>query len=191
MILVIDNYDSFTFNLVQYIKQFEKEVLVVRNNRIDIDEIKRLEPDYILISPGPGNPDEAGISLEIIKEFHKTIPILGVCLGHQTIAQFFGAKIRKAASPMHGKVSLINHDKRTIFNKIPNPVSVTRYHSLIVDPETLPDCLEVSAVTDTNEIMAIRHKVYKVEGMQFHPESIMTDYGMEMLKHFFLTKTCV
>lgn len=189
MILVIDNYDSFTFNLVQYIKQFEQKVLVIRNDLISIKDIEKLNPQHILISPGPGNPDQAGLSLDIVQHFHKSIPILGICLGHQVIAQFFGAKIKKALKPMHGKISEINHDQKTIFSNITNPISVTRYHSLIVESETLPHCLEVSALSDTGEIMALRHKKYKVEGMQFHPESILTEYGKELLENFFIPKT--
>lgn len=185
MILVIDNYDSFTYNLVQYIKTFQKEVLVKRNDQITIDDIKKLKPGYIVLSPGPGNPDTAGICLEVVHEFHQEIPILGVCLGHQIIAQYFGAKIVKAIRPMHGKVEEIDHDRKGIFNRIPTPFTVTRYHSLIVDRETLPDCIEISARAKENEIMALRHKKYKVEGVQFHPESIMTDHGMQLLKNFF------
>ncbi|PLR95967.1 anthranilate synthase component II [Bacillus sp. T33-2] len=186
MILVIDNYDSFTFNLVQYIKQFDKNVAVIRNDQTTIDEIKKMDPEFILISPGPGNPEQAGLSLDIVKEFYKTTPILGICLGHQVIAQFFGTKIIQAERPMHGKVSLITHDGQSVFNNMGSPLSVTRYHSLIVDSKTIPDCLEVSAVSPTGEIMAIRHKKYKVEGMQFHPESILTESGIQLLKNFFI-----
>lgn len=191
MILVIDNYDSFTFNLVQYIKQLEEEVLVIRNDRTTIEEIEKLNPEYIVISPGPGNPDQAGLSLEVVEKFHKHIPILGVCLGHQVIAQFFGATISMATKPMHGKASVINHDGKTIFANISKTITVTRYHSLIVEPETFPSCLEVSATSEKGEIMAIRHKQYNVEGVQFHPESILTEYGMTILKNFFIPNKVV
>ena len=185
MILVIDNFDSFTFNLVQYVQEIGEEVIVLRNNQVSLKEITDMNPDYILISPGPGNPDTAGICLDVVKNFYQEIPILGVCLGHQIIAQAFGGIVKKAAKPMHGKISLINHDQNEIFQDIPSPLPVTRYHSLVVDESTLPNCLEISARTTDGEIMAIRHKKYKVEGVQFHPESILTESGMKMVRNFF------
>lgn len=184
LILVIDNYDSFTFNLVQYIKEIGHEVKVVRNDEISIEGIRAMNPTHLLISPGPGNPDSSGLCLDIVKELYRGIPILGVCLGHQIIAQAFGGKVKKAAKPMHGKVSYITHDQSGVFVGLQTPLSVTRYHSLIVDT-SLPDCLEVSAVTEEGEIMALRHKEYKVEGVQFHPESILTDSGLQMMRNFF------
>lgn len=185
LILVIDNYDSFTFNLVQYIQSVGEEVEVVRNDEISLQNIRDMQPDSILLSPGPGNPDTAGICLSIVKEFHQEIPILGVCLGHQIIAQAFGGKIHKASKPMHGKVDEIIHDGRQIFKNISNPTPVTRYHSLIVDESTLPSCLEISAKTENGEIMAIRHKQFPIEGVQFHPEAILTENGLQMIQNFF------
>ncbi|PLT28631.1 anthranilate synthase component II [Peribacillus deserti] len=185
MILLIDNFDSFTYNLYQYVLEIGEEVVVKRNNDITIDEIKRMNPDHILLSPGPGKPDEAGICLDVIREFHKTIPILGICLGHQAIARAFGGRVIKARRPMHGKVSRVLHDSKTMFKDIPETFSVTRYHSLIAEKESLPDCLEASAVAEDGEIMALRHKKYQVEGLQFHPESIMSEHGHALLKAFF------
>ncbi|MFZ3580417.1 anthranilate synthase component II [Virgibacillus sp. DJP39] len=187
MILVIDNYDSFTFNLVQYMKQLNQEVFVVRNDKLTIEEIKAINPSAILISPGPGNPSDAGISLEVVKQLHHKIPILGVCLGHQTIAQAFGATIVKAKQPMHGKVSSIHHDGKGLFENLHNPMSVTRYHSLIVESASLPDCLVSTATTNDGEIMALRHKRYPVEGIQAHPEAILTEAGLDLLHNFFIT----
>ncbi|MEB3103284.1 aminodeoxychorismate/anthranilate synthase component II [Ferviditalea candida] len=184
MILVIDNYDSFTYNLVQYLGEIGEEIEVHRNDEIDIAEIERLNPDHILISPGPCTPNEAGISLELIRHFKDKTPILGVCLGHQAIGQAFGGKVVQAARMMHGKTSEIYHDEKTIFSGIPSPFTATRYHSLIVERESLPDCLEISAETSEGEIMALRHKTYPVEGVQFHPESIITDYGIQILRNF-------
>lgn len=184
MILMIDNYDSFTYNLVQYLGELGEKLVVKRNDHITISDIERLTPDWIVISPGPCTPNEAGISLSIIRELAGRIPILGVCLGHQTIAQAFGGKVVRADKPMHGKTSSVYHDGRTIFAGIPQPFNATRYHSLIVERESLPDCLEVSAWTDTGEIMAIRHREYVVEGVQFHPEAILTEYGKELLANF-------
>jgi anthranilate synthase/aminodeoxychorismate synthase-like glutamine amidotransferase len=170
LILVIDNYDSFTHNLIQYIRQVtEQEVLIKRNDQITIKQIEQLKPDFILLSPGPGNPSEAGICLEIVESFYKTIPILGVCLGHQTIAQAFGGTVEKARQPMHGKISMIQHDQQGVFCGIDSPIHVTRYHSLIVNKETLPEELEITALTEDGEIMALRHKQFPVEGVQFHP----------------------
>lgn len=185
MILVIDNYDSFTFNLVQYIQQLNKVVLVKRNDDITIEAIKQLNPSHILLSPGPGNPNSAGICIDVVHHFYKAIPILGVCLGHQTIAQAFGASIVKASRPMHGKVSQIKHDSKGIFHSLNNPLKVTRYHSLIVDPATIPSSLEVSATTNEGEIMALRHKIYNIEGIQAHPEAILTEDGLHLLRNFF------
>ncbi len=184
MILVIDNYDSFTYNLVQYLEGFGKEVKVFRNDQITLEKIEELSPLCIVISPGPGTPSKAGISVEVIKRFGKRIPILGVCLGHQAIAEAFGGKVVRAKRIMHGKTSLIYHDGRTIYRGIPNPFEAVRYHSLIVERESLPDELEISAWTDMDEIMGIRHKEYPIEGVQFHPESIMTQKGKEILKNF-------
>ena len=186
MILVIDNYDSFTFNLVQYIKTIREDVAVIRNNHLTIEQIEEMKPDYILLSPGPGNPDSAGICLDIVRRFYRNIPILGVCLGHQIIAQAFGGIIKKAARPMHGKISFITHDQSDIFRNIPSPIQVARYHSLLVDESTLPPFIEVSAKSEDGEIMAIRHKHYKVEGVQFHPESILTKNGLQMLQNFLI-----
>jgi len=185
MILMIDNYDSFTFNLVQYIQQLGENIIVKKNNEITIDEIKSMRPTAIILSPGPGNPNQAGISLSVVEQFHKSIPILGVCLGHQVIGQFFGGKIVKAKQPMHGKTSSINHDGKTIFKGLKNPLKVTRYHSLIIQKSSLPNCLQISACSEDKEIMAIRHKVYPIEGVQFHPESILTECGLNLLQNFF------
>lgn len=185
MILVIDNYDSFTFNLVRYLHQLDKELLVKRNNEITIREIEQINPSHILISPGPGNPDTAGICLDVIDHFFDKIPILGVCLGHQVIAQAFGGSIIKAKKPMHGKVSSVHHDEKGIFHSLENPLNVTRYHSLIADPTAFPDSLEISAETGEGEIMALRHKTYKIEGIQAHPEAILTEDGLKLLRNFF------
>jgi anthranilate synthase/aminodeoxychorismate synthase-like glutamine amidotransferase len=184
MILVIDNYDSFTYNLVQYLGELGEKVCVYRNDRITLDEIKRLKIDKIVISPGPKTPREAGISNDIILEFGKKIPILGVCLGHQCIGYVFGGKVVRADRLMHGKTSMISHDGKTIFKGLPNPFSATRYHSLIIERKTLPSVLEVSAWTKDNEIMGLRHKDFKIEGVQFHPESILTKVGKDLLKNF-------
>jgi para-aminobenzoate synthetase component 2 len=184
MILVIDNYDSFTYNLVQYLGELGEEVVVRRNDEIDLAGIEALRPDHILISPGPCTPNEAGISLALIDRFKGKIPILGVCLGHQAIGQAFGGEVVKAERLMHGKTSPIYHDGRTIFEGLPSPFTATRYHSLIVRAETLPDCLEVSARTAEGEIMGLRHKEYAIEGVQFHPESIITDHGHHLLRNF-------
>ncbi|MBM4762840.1 aminodeoxychorismate/anthranilate synthase component II [Bacillus sp. B15-48] len=185
MILVIDNYDSFTFNLVQYLQTMDEDVIVHRNNQLSLEDINALNPKYILISPGPGHPNSAGICLDIVKKYHDKIPILGVCLGHQIIAHAFGGKIKKAKIPMHGKVSQISHNQTDVFHDLPTPMNVTRYHSLIVDESNLPNCLEITAKSEDGEIMGIRHKHFKIEGVQFHPESILTDYGIRMLQNFF------
>ncbi len=184
MILVIDNYDSFTYNLVQYLGELGEEVVVKRNDEIDLDGIAALKPDHILISPGPCTPNEAGVSLAVIDRFKGEIPILGVCLGHQAIGQAFGGDVIRAERLMHGKTSPIEHDGRTMFEGLPNPFTATRYHSLIVKRETLPDELEISAQTQEGEIMALRHKRYPIEGVQFHPESIITEHGLQMLRNF-------
>lgn len=187
MILVIDNYDSFTYNLVQYLGELGKEMVVKRNNQVTIREIENLSPNYVMISPGPCTPNEAGISLEAIRHFAGQIPIFGVCLGHQAIAQAFGGKIVRAKKQMHGKTSAIFHDGRTIFKDLPNPFVATRYHSLIVEKSSLPACFEISAWTEEGEIMAIRHRSYWIEGVQFHPESILTESGKKLLSNFFNT----
>ncbi|MDI4649349.1 aminodeoxychorismate/anthranilate synthase component II [Cohnella hashimotonis] len=183
MILVIDNYDSFTYNLVQYLGELGQDIVVKRNDEIDLDGIAALKPDHILISPGPCTPNEAGISLSLIDRFKGEIPIFGVCLGHQAIGQAFGGDVVRAPQLMHGKTSEMSHDGRTIFEGVPSPFTATRYHSLIVKRDTLPDCLEISAETD-GEIMGLRHREYVVEGVQFHPESIMTDHGRTLLQNF-------
>lgn len=184
MILMIDNYDSFTFNLVQYLGELGQELVVKRNDEISIKEIEELNPEFLMISPGPCSPNEAGISLEAIEYFAGKIPIFGVCLGHQSIGQVFGGDVVRADRLMHGKTSQIHHNNQTIFAGLENPLTATRYHSLIVKKETLPDCLEVTAWTDEQEIMALKHKTLPIEGVQFHPESIMTSFGKEMLQNF-------
>lgn len=181
---MIDNYDSFTYNLVQYLGELGEELVVKRNDETSIDEIRELNPRFLMVSPGPCSPNEAGMSLEAIKAFADHIPIFGVCLGHQSIAQVFGGEVVQAERLMHGKTSEMHHDGRTIFRGLPNPFPATRYHSLIVKKETLPSCFEVSAWTAEGEVMAIRHKELPVEGVQFHPESIMTTAGMDLLKNF-------
>ena len=185
MILVIDNYDSFTYNAVQTIGLFNKEINVARNDKITLKEISLLSPSHIVISPGPCTPNEAGISIELIKNFAGKIPILGICLGHQCIGQAFGGKVIRAPYPIHGKTSQIYHDKKTIFKGIKNPFTATRYHSLIIEKSTLPSSLEISAETD-GLIMGIRHKKYNVEGVQFHPESFLTREGKKLIKNFIL-----
>jgi anthranilate synthase/aminodeoxychorismate synthase-like glutamine amidotransferase len=184
MILVIDNYDSFTYNLVQYFGELGAELRTYRNDKITIDGIKKLKPEKIVISPGPGYPKDAGISIAVIKEFAETVPILGVCLGHQAIGEAFGGKIVQAKRFMHGKTSQIHHDGRTIFKGLPNPFTATRYHSLLVERSSVPACLEISAWTDQEEIMGLRHREFKVEGIQFHPESILTTEGKRLLGNF-------
>lgn len=184
MILLIDNYDSFTYNLYQYVGELNPEIVVYRNDQITIKEIEELNPERIIISPGPCTPREAGVSCDVIKHFAGKIPILGVCLGHQAIGAAFGAKIVRCPEIMHGKTSLIYHDGKTIFKGLPNPFEATRYHSLIIEKESLPDCLTVTAWTKDGIIMGIRHKEYVVEGVQFHPESILTRVGKDLLKNF-------
>jgi para-aminobenzoate synthetase component 2 len=188
MILMIDNYDSFTYNLVQFLGELGEELLVHRNDKITIEEIEQMKPDHIIISPGPCTPNEAGVSLQIIEEFSGRIPILGVCLGHQSIAQAFGGNVVRSELLMHGKTSPVYHDGRTIFSGVESPFTATRYHSLIVEKHSLPACFEITAWTEDGEIMGIRHKDFLVEGVQFHPESIMTQYGKEMLYNFIQLK---
>ena len=184
MLLMIDNYDSFTYNLVQYLAEIGQEVEVVRNDKISIEEINKLNPRYIVISPGPCTPNEAGISLELIEAFKGKIPILGVCLGHQSIGQAFGGKIVHAQTIMHGKTSKISHNNKGVFRGIKNPFVATRYHSLVIDRESLPNCFDITAWTDDNEIMGIKHKELAIEGVQFHPESILSEHGHDLLKNF-------
>ena len=184
MILMIDNYDSFVYNLVHYFEELDEEIIVKRNDEITIDDIKILNPEIIVLSPGPCSPNEAGICIETVKHFKVIIPILGICLGHQTIGQVFGAKIVKAIEPVHGKVHSITHDNKGVFTNLKNPLNVTRYHSLVVERETLPDKLEISAETKEGEIMGLRHKDYMIEGVQFHPEAVLTEYGHELLQNF-------
>ena len=186
MILMIDNYDSFTYNLVQMLQMIGKNVHVSRNDHIDVKEIFSLRPSAIVISPGPGSPSDAGISLEAIAHFCKKVPLLGVCLGHQSIAAAFGGKVVRAERIMHGKTSMIYHDGQTIYRGLPNPFEATRYHSLIVQREHLPECLEISAWTEEAEVMGLRHRHYRVEGVQFHPESILTEVGMGIIRNFIL-----
>jgi para-aminobenzoate synthetase component 2 len=188
MLLMIDNYDSFTYNLVQYLGELGEDIKVFRNDKITINDIERLKPKRIVISPGPCTPKEAGISVELIKHFSGKIPILGVCLGHQAIGAAFGGDIVRAPRLMHGKTSMINHDGRTIFEGLPNPFEATRYHSLVIKKETLPACLEITAWTDIGEIMGVRHKEFIVEGVQFHPESILTKVGKDLLRNFLKLK---
>jgi para-aminobenzoate synthetase component 2 len=184
MILVIDNYDSFTYNLVQYLGELGAEVKVARNDRITIDEIERLGPARIVISPGPCDPDQAGITLDVIRHFAGAIPLLGVCLGHQAIGQAFGGAVVRAPNIMHGKTSQILHDGRTVFDGIENPFTATRYHSLIVDHASVPPVLEISATTSDGLVMGLRHREFICEGVQFHPESIMTGAGKGLLRNF-------
>jgi anthranilate synthase/aminodeoxychorismate synthase-like glutamine amidotransferase len=184
MLLVIDNYDSFTYNLVQYLGEMGQEVRVVRNDEIAAAEIAALAPSHIVISPGPCTPNEAGISLEVIKRYAGKIPILGVCLGHQAIGQAFGGKVVRAARVMHGKTSPISHDGKGLFTGLPNPFEATRYHSLLIERASVPDCLDVTAETTEKEIMAVRHKTLPVEGVQFHPESFLTTSGKDLLRNF-------
>ncbi len=185
MLLVIDNYDSFTYNLVQYLGELGAEMEVRRNDAVSIEEIEtELKPEKILISPGPGTPDDAGILLEVLNAYAKRIPILGVCLGHQAIGQLFGGKVVRAPVPVHGKPVEIRHDGQTIFKDLENDFQAGRYHSLIVERESLPDCLEISAESPDGLIMAMRHKTYPVEGVQFHPESILTTEGKKLLRNF-------
>lgn len=189
MILVIDNYDSFTYNLVQYLGELGEEVTVRRNDEIDLQGIEDIKPNHILISPGPCTPNEAGITLALIERFKGIIPIFGVCLGHQAIGQAFGGNVIRAERLMHGKTSPIHHNGQSVFTGLPSPFTATRYHSLIVERDSLPDCLEITAETEEGEIMGLRHKQYAIEGVQFHPESIITDHGHQILRNFLNPKT--
>ncbi|VAX35331.1 Anthranilate synthase, amidotransferase component @ Para-aminobenzoate synthase, amidotransferase component [hydrothermal vent metagenome] len=185
MILMIDNYDSFTYNLVQYFGELGADLKIYRNDALSVEDITRMNPEKIVISPGPGRPERAGISVDVIKAFSGKLPILGVCLGHQSIAYAYGGKIIRAKKIMHGKTSMIKHNKKEIFKNIENPFEATRYHSLVIDQKTIPDCFEVTASTeDDHEIMGIRHKKYPLWGVQFHPESILTKAGKAMLGNF-------
>lgn len=184
MILLIDNYDSFTYNLYQYFGTFTDEICVVRNDTVTLEEIRQMHPEKIVLSPGPKSPSEAGICMDVVKEFYKEVPILGICLGHQCIGEAFGGTVSYAKSLYHGKQSEISHDGTGIFEGIPSPVKVARYHSLAVQEDDLPECLEVTARTADGEIMAIRHKEYPVVGLQFHPESIYTEHGKRMIENF-------
>ena len=184
MVIIIDNYDSFIYNLYQYVRELGKEVLVFRNNRITCLELEQCKPGHIILSPGPCSPDEAGVSVEIIRHFAGKVPILGVCLGHQSIGQAFGAKIIRAPRVMHGRDSSVFHDKRTLYCGLDNPLTAGRYHSLCVDRDSLPGELEVSSWTAEGDIMGLRHKRYTVEGVQFHPESVLTPRGKELLGNF-------
>jgi anthranilate synthase/aminodeoxychorismate synthase-like glutamine amidotransferase len=184
MLLLIDNYDSFTYNLYQYLSELGEEVKVVRNDGITLDEIEKLAPERIVISPGPGKPKDAGISNDVVRRFGEKIPILGVCLGHQCIGEAYGGIVSHAGEIKHGKTSLIHHDGKGVFKGVQNPFAAVRYHSLVVRKDNVPDCLEVSARTDNDIIMGLRHKEYPVEGVQFHPESIMTGVGKDLLRNF-------
>ncbi len=184
MLLMIDNYDSFTYNLVQYFAELGAEVVVKRNDEISVEDIAKMNPQHLVISPGPCTPNEAGISVAAIKTYAGRIPLLGVCLGHQSIGQAFGGKIIHAKTLMHGKTSPIHHHSTSVFTGLPSPFTATRYHSLVIERETIPDCLEITAWTDDGEIMGVRHKTLPVHGVQFHPESILTEHGHDMLKNF-------
>ncbi|MGB4882559.1 MAG: aminodeoxychorismate/anthranilate synthase component II [Neisseria sp.] len=184
MLLMIDNYDSFTYNIVQYFAELGQEVLVKRNDDITLDEIAALAPQYLVIGPGPCSPKEAGISVTAMQHFAGKLPIMGICLGHQTIGEAFGGNIIQAQTLMHGKVSAVHHTNIGMFKNLPNPVTCTRYHSLVIERATLPDCLEITAWTDDNEIMGVRHKEYAIEGVQFHPEALLTEHGHDMLNNF-------
>ncbi len=184
MILMIDNYDSFTYNLVQYFGELGADLKVYRNDALSLEDIVSMKPEKIVISPGPGGPKDAGLSVAIIKNFSDKLPILGVCLGHQCLGYAFGGKIVRAKNIMHGKTSMINHDNKGIFKGLSNPFEATRYHSLLVEKKTLPDCFEIIASTDQGEIMGMKHKKYSLWGVQFHPESILTKEGMSILKNF-------
>jgi len=187
--LMIDNYDSFTYNLVQYLGELGADVVVHRNDQITVDEIEKLNPERIMVSPGPCTPNEAGVSMQAIEHFAGKLPILGVCLGHQSIGQVFGGKIIHAKEIMHGKTSMIHHNSKGVFKGLTNPYEATRYHSLVIEKESLPDCLEITAWTENadgsmDEIMGVRHKKYAIEGVQFHPESILTEHGHDLLRNF-------
>ena len=189
MLLMIDNYDSFTYNVVQYFGELGADVRVYRNDEITLDEIKALDPDHIVISPGPCTPNEAGVSVEVLKQFAGVKPLFGICLGHQSIAQAFGGYVIRAKEVMHGKTSMIHHNSQGVFKDLPNPFEATRYHSLVIDKDRLPDCLEITSWTEDadgniDEIMGVRHRDYVIEGVQYHPESILTEHGHAQLKNF-------
>lgn len=184
MILVIDNYDSFTYNLVQYLGEMGAELDVRRNDTLTIEDVARMAPEKIVISPGPGTPDDAGITLDLIREFGPNTPIFGVCLGQQAIGQAMGGRVIRAEKLMHGKTSPVSHSGRGVFRGLPSPLEATRYHSLIVERETLPDCLEITATTEDGEIMGLKHKTWPMEGVQFHPESVLTEHGKDILRNF-------
>ena len=184
MLLLIDNYDSFTYNLYQYLSELGEEVKVARNDEITLVEIEKLKPERIVISPGPGRPDDAGISNEVVLRFGERVPLLGVCLGHQCVGQAYGGKVVHAGEIRHGKTSLIHHDGKGVFKDVKSPLTAVRYHSLAVERKSLPDCLDISAVTENKIIMGVRHREYPVEGVQFHPESIMTGVGKDILRNF-------
>ena len=184
MVLVIDNYDSFTYNLYQYLSELGEQVEVYRNDKLTVAEVEALKPDRVVISPGPCTPNEAGISMELIQHMAGKVPVLGVCLGHQSMGQVFGGNVVRAGRLMHGKTSPIHHDGKGLFEGVPNPFEAVRYHSLLVEKESLPDCLEITAESDEGEIMGLRHKEFVVEGIQFHPESIMTRVGKDLLRNF-------
>lgn len=184
MLLMIDNYDSFTYNLVQYLGELGEEVMVIRNDEITLEAVQQLNPAGVVISPGPCTPDEAGISMDLIKRFSGKVPILGVCLGHQSIGQAFGGRIVHAKKVMHGKISPVFHDGKGIFQGMPNPFTATRYHSLVIERSSIPDCLEISAWTEDGEIMGVRHRTLPVEGVQFHPESVLSEHGHQLLGNF-------
>ncbi len=186
MLLMIDNYDSFTYNLVQYLGELGEDVVVKRNDEITVSEIEKMAPQRIVISPGPCTPSEAGVSVATIEKFAGKIPLLGVCLGHQSIGQAFGGKIVHAKTLMHGKTSQVTHNNTGVFAGLPSPYRATRYHSLVIERESCPDCLEITAWTDDGEIMGVRHKTLPIEGVQFHPESIMTEHGHALLKNFLI-----
>jgi len=191
MILVIDNYDSFTYNLVQEMGELGADIQVVRNDQVSLDEIRAMNPSHIVISPGPGTPDDGGVSLDVIREFGPTTPIFGVCLGHQCIGQAYGGVVTRAGRLMHGKTSMVYHKDDALFKGVPSPFEATRYHSLIVEESSLPDCLTITAFTDQGEIMGLRHKEYPVVGVQFHPESILTKFGLRILENFLAMKVPV
>ena len=184
MLLMIDNYDSFTYNLVQYFGELGERVTVYRNDQLTLNDIDALAPSHVVISPGPCTPNEAGISVDLVREYGARIPILGVCLGHQSIAQAYGGNIVRAPTLMHGKTSMISHEGESLFDEIPTPFQATRYHSLVVEESSLPDCFEITARADDGEIMGIAHRAHPVVGVQFHPESILTQYGHKMLHNF-------
>lgn len=184
MILLIDNYDSFTYNLYQYIGTFEPSIKVIRNDKITVDEIEKLDPERIVLSPGPKSPKDAGICMDVVKAFYEKKPIMGICLGHQCIGEAFGATVTYAKEIFHGKQSLIQHEQDGIFTGINTPLKIARYHSLAIDPETVPECLKITAQTEDGQIMAVRHREYPVVGLQFHPESIYTEHGKRLIENF-------